>query len=224
MNKISVNNLASVVEIVKRIVPLPKGSILFGMATDGYPVLFNAQAHDSPNVMVWDRMPGQGLRLIKVAIEFLTRHNPKDHTEFIIFSNHTKEWGKLNENNLGMWNTNECVAIVPFWDIVADQVLFALAGWISKKKATKSPTILFIDGFENICRMGEESQRWLRYIMLCGRVHNIYVVGTASAQSRESMVAWMDCFHMEIFGQDLKPWLRMEKKEPVLFYTPETSI
>lgn len=226
MNAIQLyENIITLAELYEKIAPLPRDSILFGMATDQEPVLMSVSETKGSNVIVWDRIVGQGIKLIKCAIEFILRYKTGKRTEFVIMSNRTKEWERLNENGLGVWNDNECIAIVPFWDIVADKVLFALAGWTRGIRETASPIILFIDGLENIDRMGQDSKNWLRYVMLFGRKKNIYVVGTAKSESREHLQEWMEGFQAEIFGQGKLHWFEMDKPYGTInFYTPRTTI
>jgi hypothetical protein len=224
MNDIQEKTVISITELCEKILPLPKHSVLFGMAQDK-PILFRVSKSDSPNTIVWDRLSGQGIRLIKTAIEFILRFYEGNRVEFVIMSNHTKEWSRLNDDGLGVWNSNECVAVVPFWDKVADQVLFGLSRWVQEKNLVKSPVILFIDGMENIDRMGENSKRWLRFVMLYGRRQSIYVIGCAKSSNREHLTHWLEGFQAEIFGQEKIEWFEMdENHDTILFFTPNTSI
>lgn len=219
------SDVISLEKLCESILPLPKDSVLIGMERDGLPVLYSVRSKESPNLIVWDRIIGQGIRLIKVAIEFILRYKTGHHTEFVVMSNRTKEWAKLSENGIGVWNRNECIAIVPFWDVVADQVLFALAGWIHERRPVKYPVILFIDGLENADRMGEDSKEWLRSIMLLGRKENIYVVACAQSKNRNELSHWFECFQAEAFGQDKVQWLELDRdKNTILFFTPDTVI
>lgn len=217
-------DIATIDEIYKIVCPLPNDSILFGMATDNMPVLMSTHADKGANVIVWDRVVGQGLNLVKCAIEFILRYKTGDRTEFVVFSNKTKEWAQLSNCELGVWNKNECIAIIPYWDIVADQILFSLAEWVHRTRALK-PVVLFFDDFDNITRMGADSQQWLRYIMEYGKKKNIYVVGTTKSENRDSILKWMDCFQAQIFGENKSYWFEMDKKrKSVRFFTPRTTI
>jgi hypothetical protein len=223
-NIILAPTVINITALCEKILPLPKHTVLFGMA-ETKPVLFNVVKNDSPNTIVWDRIAGQGLRLIKTAIEFILRFYEGNRVEFVIMSNHTKEWSRLNDDGLGVWNSNECVAVVPFWDKVADQLLFGLSKWVQEKSLVKSPVILFIDGMENVDRMGEGSQLWLRHVMLYGRKQNIYVIGCARSENRETLTHWLEGFQAEIYGHEKIEWFEMdEQHDTILFFTPNTSI
>lgn len=214
-------------EVCKEIMPVPAEAILFGMGMDKLPVLFSVRDTVSPNTMIWDRIIGQGLRLIKTAIDFILHYKDQSHypTEFVIISNNTSEWLKLSENELGVWSKNECIAVVPFWDKVADQVIFALSGWCVASRGTKMPLLVFIDGFENILRMGEEAQHNLQAVMSYGRKRNIYIIATANSKSRELLSRWLEFFQAEMYGQEQLEYFEMsDHKKSVIFWTPEVGI
>ena len=224
ITKLEDKPVISITQLCEMILPLPKNSVLFGMA-EKKPILFNANSEESPNTIVWDRLAGQGLRLIKTAIEFILRYHIGRRVEFVVMSNHTKEWSRLNENGLGVWSKNECVAIVPFWDIVSDQILFGMAKWVQEADRTNSPVILFVDGLENLDRMSRESQNWFHYICVYGRKKHIYVIGTAKSESRVGLIRWTEGFQAEIFGHNKIEWFEMdEKHDTTVFFTPNTSI
>lgn len=211
-------------EVCKEIVPLPEQAIVFGVGRDGLPVLYNICDPQSKNIVVWDRTMGQGLLLIKVAIEYILRYKSEAafKTEFVIISNHTDEWKKLGEHELGVWNKNECIAVVPFWDNVSSKVLFALSGWCYGRQAdTRSPVILFIDGLENVLDMSDDDQHNLRYVMQYGQRKNIYIVGTAQSKNRTKLVGWLDGFQREIVGQKDERWFMIEERgDQLLFCAP----
>jgi hypothetical protein len=214
-------------EVCSKFSPFPPNSIMFGVAKDELPVMFDIEPRGSANTMVWDRVVGQGLRLIKVAIEFILMYMDKKsrHTEFVILSNNTREWLKLAESELGVWSKNECIGVVPFWDVVADQVIFALSGWCVAERGTKKPVIVFIDGFENVLRMGDKFQHNLKAILTYGRKFGVFVIASARSENRQDLSTWLDFFQAEIYGQGELEWFEMEEnKKSILFWTPETTI
>ena len=220
------SNIPTISTLCKEIGVLPGGAVLVGMATDELPVLFNISNTNTPNIVVWDGLVGQGLKLIKTMIEFILGYKRGFKTEFIIMSNNSNEWRGLSEHGLGVWDKDACIAIVPFWDSVSDQVLFALSGWISGiRRGTKSPIILFIDGLENIDKMSKESRGYFEQILLFGREKNIFVVATAKSGSREKLARWFEYFTSEIYGQDSLYWFEMNKRnEHIVFFAPITEI
>ncbi len=212
--------------VCKKIGPIPGNAILVGVATDGLPVMFDIDPKGSSHTMVWDRVVGQGLRLIKTAIEYIMRYkNDKRYTEFVILSNNTREWLKLADHELGTWSRNECVGVVPFWDVVADQVIFALSGWCVAERGTKKPVIVFIDGFENVLKMGDKFQHNLKAILTYGRKYGVFVIASAKSEHRQGLSGWLDFFQAEIYGQPQIEWFEMaEDRKSVFFWTPETTI
>lgn len=219
------DSVPSLQKVCKGILPIPSEAVLLGMATDEKPVLFNVQ--ESYNLLVWDRIIGQGICLIKTAVEFIMHYKDQTHfrTEFVILSNNTSEWIKLSESGLGVWDKDACIAVVPFWDRVADQVLFALSEWSQGARGTKEPVILFIDGLENVLKMSDNSKECLKKTLSSGRKKSIFVVGTARSENKESLKEWMQWFKAEMFGQEARHWFYMDENgNSVFFFAPTTVI
>ncbi len=210
---VTISDVMSISELCKEILPLPKNAVLLGMAHDK-PVLIDV--YNAKNIIIWDKAEGQGILVLKTAIEYIVKYKLGNRVEFLVVSNRTKDWEKLSENELGVWNENECVAVVPFWHIVADQVFKALAEW-SKKSKTRIPVILFVDGIENVDRMSEESVVAFKEILAWGSKNNIYVIAT----SHSSNNGWESYFCVDIFGTSPIHWFETNK---VLFYAPKTEI
>lgn len=225
LQDIKINTLG---EVCKSVGILPADSVLIGMAIDNLPVLMNiSTAGHQANLVIWDKIIGQGMGILKTAIEYITRYKDqkKYYTEFVVMTNNTAEWEGLSENKMGVWDKDSCVAIVPFWDKIAEKVLFALAGWSNGKREARKPVILFIDGLENIMDMEGDSQHNLRHVLGYGHKRGIYVIATANSKNREKLSGWMEGFQAEIYGQDAIRWFEMtEGKDMVLFYAPVTEI
>lgn len=218
-------HILSMRELCEKILPISNKAILLGMAVDELPVLLDIESSTSPNILVYDRLEGQGLRLIKTAIEYILKYKKGTKTEFVIISNHSSEWEKLNENGLGIWNKNECIAIVPFWDEVTGQVLKALSEWIDWDGNVKSPLILFIDDLSNLKSLSVQSRKNLRDVLLRGRGRKIHVIGTVSSNKKEDVREWVGGFQSEMYGQSALEFIEMEEfGESVVFWTPRTVL
>jgi hypothetical protein len=212
-------------EIYKYFAPFPSEAVLFGVCQDESPFLFSVDniVYESPNVMIWGKIIGQGIRVIKTSVEFILRYKnqKRDRTEVVIISNNVKEWERLQNSDLGVGKTKECVAVVPFWHGITEQIIVSLNQWIEQREA-KNPLVLFIDGFEGVLEMSEKSTESLASLMVNGRRKNIYVIGTAKIESRPILREWMNKFQEEIFGADILEFF--ETKDGLVFWTPETEI
>ena len=99
------HTLRKVVELIYRI---PGSSALMGMAEDGLPVLWNTNAGAS-NIVVWNKMAKQGLRILKVIAEYLFSYHKEvgvkaEQIEFVVLTCYPNDWGELNDYGFG---TNE---------------------------------------------------------------------------------------------------------------------
>lgn len=228
------NPVPSLAEVCK--MPLPGEAVLLGIGVDDNPVLYNPTDTSAPNIVIWDRVIGQGLRVLKTAIEYIvkykTNHKSKktNRTEFVVISNNVEEWEALTENRLGIWDKDACVAIVPFFDNVCNQVLKGLSGWVYKEKEAGRPVFLFIDGLENVLDLDGDSQHNLNYIMSYGAMKGIHVIATARSQNRAKLSSLLDGFQCEMYGKaDLEFFEYMEGRVSgvpgiVVFWTPETEM
>lgn len=214
-------------EVVKKILPMPDNAVVIGMGADGLPVCIDVSSPKSSNVIVWDKITGQGVKIIKTAVNYIVRYKNQSlyRTEFVILSNNSKEWLKLSDSGLGVWDRHACIAVAPFWERVAEQVLCALAEWCVKDGRTRRPVLLFIDGLENIDRMGEGSVNHLRQILSIGRNRNIFIVATASSENRADLARWFEYFQREVYGQESLHWFEYdENRSTIVFFAPTTEV
>src|SRR3989304_6118363 len=160
MNSIQVQSLKpTIFEIYACFAPFPSDAVLFGVCSDNTPFLFSVDntVYESPNVMIWGRFAGQCIRVIKTSVEFILQYKnqKRDRTEVVIISNNVSEWDELQNSDFGVRKTKECVAVVPFWHGITEQIIVSLNQWIEQREA-KNPLILFIDGFEGVLEMSEK--------------------------------------------------------------------
>lgn len=214
--------------MVKQNNPFPQQSIIFGVAEDGQPMAWTVNGSQNPkNIIVWDKLVGQGLKIIKVIAEFIFRYRNKTQMEFIVLTTNPEEWGELNKYGMGMSGETSCIGIIPFYSELADKVLSGLARWTTEMhKSTKHPVILLIDGMENLNRISDDDfKSHLRCILQLGRKKNVYVVGTANKKNFAQVQDWLDGFQQEIYGQNaIDVFETMIEKEVIYFIVPETEI
>ena len=213
------SDVETISQVCRKILPMPRNSVLFGMGEDDLPILLDVSRSSSSNTLIWEDSLGQGSGVIKTAIEFVLRYK-EDATEFVVISNNIKEWESTRENT-----GKECVAITPFWDIVSDKLIDALAEWCERGRHSKHGIVLFVDGLENTGKMWSKVKDNLRFVLENGRKHGIYVVATASAKNKEDVEEWIEMFQAQAFGQKSVRWFEMDKNHgEVLFFAPITTI
>lgn len=211
---------------------LPAYALVMGIAQDGLPVLMNVKDSMTPNVVVWDRMAKQGLKILKVIAEYIFLHHksvgyPKDKViEFVVLTRYPEDWGELNEYGVGMTGKTSCIGIIPFCSKLAGQVMYGLAGWCSEPhRASKNPVIVLVDELENLRNCDDDFKRDFRCVQMLGRKKNVYVVGTASKTNFHQVQDWLDGFQAEIYGSDVSDTFEMTEGDiNILFYAPKTDM
>lgn len=224
---LEISRRLSLREFVKEIGKLPGKSVLFGVAKDGQPVLLNVDDSQASNVVIWNKLAKQGLRILKVVAEYLFLHHKReDGIEFVVFTTHPDDWGDLNGYGFGSNSKTACIGIIPFHSQLAEVVMGGLARWTHENhRASKSPVIILIDGLENIEKNSDEFKFHLHYILFSGRTKHIYTVGTSNKNHFHKVQEWLDGFQREIYGSDVEDVFEyVEGKESLYFYTPKTEM
>lgn len=211
-------------QVVEKIRPVPNHLILVGMAEDGEPVWLNSQ--NSPNVIIWDKLARQGLRILKVIAEYLFLNKKREQLEFLVLTLYPDDWGDLNKYGMGMDGTTSCIGVVPFHSELARKVVNGLSRWIHEKhNGTKQPIVVLIDGLENLEEMSDDFKIDLRYIFARGQSKRVYIVGTAHKKNFHKVQEWLDGFQVAVYGKDVADTFQMEEgTNTVLFYAPKTEI
>lgn len=182
---------------------LPPHALLLGVAKDG-PVLFNPHTSASPNIMIWDRTPKQGLRILKVVADYILHFHSGHRIEFLVLTRFPEDWGELNEYGMGTSGATSCIGIIPFSSSVASKVVSALRSWMTDRNIAKNPIIILIDGLENVNKMGRTFQDDFMSILFEGRDKNIYTIGTSKGKYADEIKAWLRGFQHYILGSDVE--------------------
>lgn len=213
-------------EVVERNKPFPSNGVIFGVDKDGEPMALDVSTSTSPNVIVWNKLAGQALKILKVIAEFIFRHRNKTQIEFVVLTSSPEEWGELNKYGMGMSGDTSCIGIIPFSSELASKVLYGLARWVIEPHlSTRHPIVILIDGMENLSKMDNEFKSHFRCILQMGRRKNVFVVGTADKNNFKQVHDWLDGFQQEIYGSDAVDLFEtMIRKEVIYFVTPTTEL
>lgn len=225
--RVTSTSLPSLKSIYTQFKPFPEEAVIFGVCEkDCLPVMFNAADASSPNIIVWENIKNQGIKIVKTAIEFILRYKRQSlyRTEFIIISDNMSQWSSLEKHGLGVGQKDECVAILPFHSTVVDNIITCLEQFANDYHGAKKPVFLFIDGFEKVLDMEPTTLKSLAWLMVNGRKKNIYVVGTSKITNRSKIKNWVSRFGLEIFGVDNLLFQMKEGDGHIFFWCPTTTI
>jgi hypothetical protein len=215
-------------KVLKFVGRLPTEAVFFGLAKDGLPVLWNVKRGVPNNIVIWDKLYRQGLRLLKCIAEYVFIHKNDSKVEFVVLTNNVEDWGDLNQYGMGMMGNTSCIGIIPFNSELANTVLLGLCQWIHEAHtSSKSPVIVLVDGMEVLQKMDIDFRTNFRYLLTQGHRKNVYVIGTASKKNFAQVQDWLDGFHYEINGRNIEEFFEMiedETNENIVFYVPNTEM
>ncbi len=186
MNEIVKTNTSFDV-VCESFLPIPKDTVLIGVAQDEAPVLVSTNPTDYKNVFVNEQYIRQGLPVLKTAVEFILKHKTGRPLDVVVLSNN--DWAPISGT---MRNGCECVSISRFDSPISEDVLEALAMWAGKPSR---PVILFIDGLSEIGYMSENAKFCLNKILCSGSNHSVYVFATSGVGDVSN---WSLLFDVEI--------------------------
>jgi len=225
--KVYRDNRITLKKVLDFVLPLPDEGILFGLATDKLPVLFDVKYAEPSNIVVWDKLYKQGLRLLKVIAEYVFLHRGNaSKVEFVVLTHNVEDWGELNKYGMGMSGNTSCIGIVPFDSEIANTIVHGLCRWINEAhKSSKFPVIVLVDGLEYLNKSSDDFKLNFRYLLLKGHNKNVYVIGTASRKNFKEVQEWLEGFKAEIYGKSiLELFEMMEKDKKIVFLVPETEL
>ena len=213
-------------KVLEWINPFPDYAIILGMAKDGLPVMFNAQDSTTRNIVIWDKLARQSLKILQVISEYIFYHHQSKGVEFIVLTLYPEDYGELNKYGMGISGKTSCIGIIPFGSDLAEKVIDGLAKWVHERhNSSKQPVIVLVDGLENVNKMSQDFQDHFRYLLDMGGRKHVFIVGTSSKKNFRSVQKWLDGFGSEIYGRDVEYEFEfLEGKDTILFYTPRTEM
>jgi len=174
--------------------PLPRESLLLGVAEDGLPVMLNL--HDSiPGPLLITADPGAGktafLQTIARAVEQL--HTPQN-VQFGVVTNFPDEWTEFV-------HVQNCVGIFPFYQNSSQDFILSLASWAHANKNARQSVLLLVDDLDAMSKLDFDAQQNLRWLLLRGPTRRVWPMITLNAQRVEQTVSWLETFRTRIFGR-----------------------
>lgn len=174
--------------------PLPRESLLLGLASDGLPVLLNL--HDpspGPLLVTADAGAGKTALLQLIASAAAEMHSPGE-VQFGIITNYPDEWEMFA-------SLEHCVGVFPAYHNAAIDFLHSLSGWAHANKGGKQSVLLLLDDLESVERMDFEARQTLRWLLLRGTARKAWPIVTVNADGAAQVEVWLEAFRTRIFGQ-----------------------
>jgi hypothetical protein len=180
--------------VLTEIGPLPREALLLGVASDGLPVLLNLyDPLPGPILIAGD--PGSGkTAFLQTIMESARRTHQPDAMQIAVIARHTDEWDKLSGSPL-------LTGIFPPGHNGAQDMILSLTSWAHSNERGRQSVLLLIDDLESMTKMDFEAVQQLRWLLLRGPSHRVWLFVTLNAARYGEVIPWLPSFRTRLFGR-----------------------
>ncbi len=187
---IPVSRRPNLSEVLAEFSPLPRGTMLLGVANDGLPIYLNL-SDPTPGPILIAGDPGSGrTRLLHSIARSVDRTNSKSVLEYFVFTEKRAEWSREKFSNC------ECILSAEETDF--SECLKSLVEWAHVNHKNNQTILLLIDNFEQLAALPDPDQA-LRWLLFRGPARHVWPVVTASASFEFIQSPWLDSFKTRVF-------------------------
>jgi hypothetical protein len=191
-------------DVLEEVEPLPPDALLFGIASDGLPLLLNLRDSSTGPLLVLAERGSGKTAFLQFLAQAVTRLLPSEKIRYCVLTVFPDEWRDFE-------STPHCMGILPVYEPAALEMLYELACQAEAAHTTVQPAILLLfDGLDAVLHLDTSGQENLRYLLECGPRAGIWPVVSANAARAAKMPAWLSLFHTRIYGRISHPGLGEE--------------
>lgn len=189
-------------DVLDELKPLPPEALLFGIASDGLPLLLNMRDPSTgPLLILADRGSGK-TAFLQFLAESTNRLLSAEKVHYTILTDFPDEWDKLEIGQHG-------IGIIPAYEPAAVEMLYELA--CQAEAGSPGPiTLLLFDGLDASLHIDPIGQENLRYLLECGPQAGVWPIVTVNAGFAAKMPEWLSLFRTRIYGRIAHPDLADE--------------
>jgi hypothetical protein len=176
---------------------LPAESLLFGLATDGKPLML-ALGNPQPGALLVVAERGGGkTHFLKMLLQASVRLKRPEDVQFAVLTSYPDDFAgvQAEQHLLGVW---------PSYDHHAADMLYTLACRVQEAKSHQ-PILLLVDGMDAIFQLEPDAQENLAYILANGPQSLVWPIVTANAEMIVGLPDWLACFRTRIYGRVSNP-------------------
>jgi len=189
-------------DVLGRIGPIPSDALLFGIASDGLPLLLNLRdAAPGPLLVLADQGGGKTLFLQTLARAASLLLSP-ERARYAALTDFPGEWD-------GFEAERHCLGVYPTYDGSAIDLLYELACQ-TEAGAADAAILLLFDGLDSILRIDPVGRDNLRYLLEYGPRAGIWPVVGVNAVYAAKLPEWLAFFRTRIYGRISHPKLAEE--------------
>jgi len=179
--------------LIKQIGPIPPDALLFGIASDGLPLLLNLRnARPGPLLVLADRGSGKTL-FLQLLARAAARLLAPDRVQYAVLTEFPGEWD-------GFQVGPHCLGIYPLHHDSAMDLLYQLACQAEAGRAETS-IVLLVDGLDSTLKMDPTAQENLRYLLENGPQACIWPMVSINAARAVKLPDWLSLFRTRVYGR-----------------------
>lgn len=181
-------------DVLKQIGSIPPDALLFGIASDGLPLLLNLRnASPGPLLILADQGSGKTL-FLQLLARATTRMLSPERVRYAIITPFPDEWD-------GFQSGPHCLGIYPTYHQTALDLLHELACQ-AEAGITEISTILLLDGLDSALNTDDIAmQENLRYLFECGPQAGIWPMVSVNATLAVDLPDWLAFFRTRAYGR-----------------------
>jgi hypothetical protein len=185
------------VDAMQRAGPLPDQSVVFGIASDGLPLLLQLDSPiTGPILLLADKGSGKTAFLQSLA-QSAHRFSPTDQMAILVLTDFPEEWWsqEMPAHNFRVY---------PAYEQEAVDMLLRLAEWAESSYEQHSILLLF-DGLDSILHMSDEGQQAFAFLLEHGPASRVWPVVAVNSARACKLPEWLTFFRTRIYGRIANP-------------------
>lgn len=180
-------------DVLKQLGSIPPDALLFGIASDGLPLLLNLRnASPGPLLVVADQGSGKTL-FLQLLARAATRMLSPQRVRYAVLTAFPDEWD-------GFQSEPHCLGIYPTYHATALDLLYQLACQ-TEAGPTETSTILLLDGLDAALNMDSLGLENLRYLLEYGPQSCIWPMVSINATCAAELPDWLSLFRTRAYGR-----------------------
>lgn len=182
---------------LKKIGNIPPDALLFGIASDGLPLLLNLRnARPGPLLVVADQGSGKTL-FLQLLARATARLLSATRVRYAVLTDFPGEWDDFQSES-------HCLGIYPTYHSTTVDLLYELACQ-AETGASATSIVLLFDGLDSTIKLDSLGQESLRYLLAFGPQACIWPVISVNAARAIQLPDWVSLFRTRVYGRITNP-------------------